>query len=91
MVVAKFQVNQVASSNNVDEYFTISLSAVTSGSEENKEFFKWTPNGSITLQTVNPAAAAQFTEGKEVYVQFLVANEVVAETASEDKAPETEN
>ena len=49
---------------------TAKLQAVSSGSEENKAFFKWTPSGSIQLGTLNPAAAAQFVPGKEFYVDF---------------------
>lgn len=76
MVRAKFRVQQVASSNNTDEYYNITLYAVTSGSDENKEFFKWTPSGQITINTVNPAAAAQFKEGDELYVDFIPTSEV---------------
>lgn len=48
----------------------IYLAPVYSGSEENKEFFRLTPGGVIQLSTVNPAAAAQFVQGKECYVDF---------------------
>lgn len=33
---------------------TIILYPVISGSEENKEFYKWTPAGEIKLQCLNP-------------------------------------
>jgi len=52
---------------------TANLSAVSSGSPENAEFFKWTPSASISLSTMNPAAAAQFTPGKQFYVDFIEA------------------
>lgn len=83
MVRAKFRVQQVAPSNNTDEYYNITLYAVTSGSEENKEFFKWTPSGQITINTVNPAAAAQFKEGDELYVDFTSATVIGVEATTE--------
>jgi hypothetical protein len=52
----------------------VELSAVYDGSEENKKYFKWTPNGRITLGILNPEAAAIFEVGKEYYVDFSVAN-----------------
>lgn len=54
----------------------IKLAAVTGGgaSEENKKFFKATPNGNIELRTVNEEAAAQFTPGKEFYIDFTPAD-----------------
>lgn len=45
-----------------------------SGSPENKQFYKWTPSGSIILSTINPNAAKEFAEGKEYYVDFTVAD-----------------
>lgn len=37
---------------------------------ENGQFFKYTPSGSIQMGVVNPAAANQFVEGKEYYIDF---------------------
>lgn len=51
----------------------VTLSPVTSGSEENKAFYKWTPGGSIQLETVNTEAAKQFEPGVEFYVDFTPA------------------
>ena len=48
----------------------ITLNAVTSGSEENKSFFKYTPTGQITFNCVNDEASALFEPGKEYYVGF---------------------
>ena len=84
MVRAKFKVNQVASSNNVDEYFNITLFPVIDGSTENKEFFKWTPSGQITINTVNPLAASQFKEGDEFYVDFTPASNIVESVETTD-------
>jgi hypothetical protein len=49
---------------------TIKLHAVYDDSEENKEFFKYTPAGSIELHVVNKAAADKFEQGKEYYIDF---------------------
>jgi len=48
----------------------VMLFAVTSGSPENDQFFKLTPSGQLTLQTVNESAIAQFEVGKEYYVDI---------------------
>jgi len=70
-VRAKFRVGaKNATEGNGD---TIYLTAVTGTSEENNDFFKWTPAGQITLSTVNDRAAAEFEVGKEYYVDFLLA------------------
>ena len=75
MVRAKFICEKVEKSGEGTEHEQddVSLRAVYEGSEENKEFFKYTPAGSIVLGTVNPAAAAQFTVGAEYYVDFTPA------------------
>lgn len=51
----------------------VELKAFYDGSEENKQYFKWTPNGSVTLGILNPSAAAIFEPGKEYYVDFTPA------------------
>lgn len=48
----------------------LTFSPVYSGSPENEEFFKYTPGGTIGFYTVNKAAAANFEQGKEYYVDF---------------------
>lgn len=48
----------------------VELLPVTSGSDENKEFYKWTPSGKIELGTLNESAAKAFEIGKEYYVDF---------------------
>lgn len=67
MVRAKFKCNSVG-------YFpdtcTVSLSPVTNGSDENKEFFKYTPGGNIEMSVVSKATADMFEPGKEYYVDF---------------------
>ena len=51
----------------------ITLYPVVSGSTENEEFFKSTPNGEITLRILNLPAAEVFSIGKEYYVDFSAA------------------
>lgn len=42
----------------------VTLAAVYNGSEENKKYFRYTPNGTITLGILNPGAAAIFEQVK---------------------------
>lgn len=53
--------------------FIINMKPVTSGSKENDSFFKWTPGGSLVLQTVNAQSAEQFKPGKQFYLDFTEA------------------
>lgn len=71
-VRAKFRVTKVEHSEG--DAHVAHLSPVTTGSDENKAFYKWTPGGSITLSTINAEAAAQFVPGKEMYVDFTQAD-----------------
>lgn len=52
----------------------VTLRPVVSGSAENESFYRYTPWGEIKLGTVNEAAAAQFVEGAEYYVDFTPVN-----------------
>jgi hypothetical protein len=79
---AKFQVNRVETTlstqygNGVpvhSELKTIKMTPVCSGSEENKQFFKWTPSGTLELGVLNPAVAEQFKLGMEFYIDFTPA------------------
>ena len=72
MVRAKFRVTSVEPAGG-DNGTRVSLQPVIDGSEENKNFYRWTPGGSITLDTINDAAAAQFILGGEYYVDFTPA------------------
>lgn len=80
VVRAKFYVSEVKQSkwnsygNAEGELLTtIKLNPVTGNSEENKQFFRWSPAGSIDLGTVNPAVVEQFHIGDEFYVDFTPA------------------
>lgn len=70
MVRAKFRVDCV---EDYGQQKNIKMSAVTTGSEENKAFWKWTPSGSLTLSTINEEAAKQFVPGEEFYLDFTPA------------------
>ena len=67
MVRAKFKCNSVG---YYPDTCTVSLSPVTNGSDENKEFFKYTPGGNIELSVVSKETANMFEPGKEYYVDF---------------------
>jgi len=46
----------------------LEFSAVSSGSEENKTFYKYTPSGDLAFRTVNDAVVQGFDIGKEYYI-----------------------
>lgn len=72
-VRAKFYV-QSKKKFDGDNGTRVVLSPVIDGSEENREFYRLTPGGSITLDTINDSAAEQFSEGAEFYVDFTRAS-----------------
>ncbi len=43
---------------------------VVDGSEENKQFFRYTPGAQISIYTVNFPVAEHFEQGKEYYLDF---------------------
>lgn len=49
---------------------SVRLTAITGTSEENKTFWKYTPNGTIEMSIDNPPASALFEPGKAYYVDF---------------------
>ena len=68
MVRCKFVVDSVEKTRyGVDN---VKLSAVTQDSEENKQFWHYTPSGRVDLQTTNHEAADQFKVGMHFYVDF---------------------
>jgi len=50
----------------------IILVPVTSGSEENSNFFKWTPYGEFRMGTVSDSVAEQFIPSKQYYIDIIV-------------------
>lgn len=59
-----------------EDGFYLSFYPVSSGSEENKQFFKYTPGGQITFNVLNLDVANNFEVGKEYYVDFSIAEVV---------------
>lgn len=58
---------------NPDGSVTLHLHAASGTSEDDKRFFASTPNGQLSLHTVNPDAAASFEQGKAYYLDFTPA------------------
>ena len=50
--------------------FQVEMTAVTDGSDENKEFFKYTPSGKIKLGVLEPEQADKFVVGDEYYLDI---------------------
>ena len=65
MTRAKFKCVEEGRNEN-SKFFK--LNPVTTGSEENKQFFQYTPGGHIELNVVNENVS--FEVGKEYYVDF---------------------
>ena len=70
MVRAKFKCEQVIT---FESGATVKLHPVHEGSEENEEFYKYTPGGELSLMTINLQAAKQFIPGKEYYIDITPA------------------
>lgn len=72
MIRAKFLcIEKAESGYKPDQTQTkVLMQPVTSDSEENDKFFRYTPAGKIELMTLNAKAAGQFEAGKEYYVDF---------------------
>jgi len=74
-VRAKFKLTEQANKDHGQDGILsdYKFTAVTEGSPENKDFWKWTPAGQITLNCVNPQVLEEFTVGQEYYVDFTPA------------------
>jgi hypothetical protein len=55
---------------NYKDGSTVVLKPVLSGSEENEEFYKYTPSGEINLGLVIPEVAKFFIPGGEYYIDI---------------------
>lgn len=75
MVRAKFKLQSFTTSldHTGKELRTLTFYPVTSGSDENKAFWQYTPSGKIELGTVNPDAWSKFELGKEYFLDFTPA------------------
>lgn len=71
-VVAKFYVSALNKSYYPDQSEKPSESVTLNpcGGEDNKQWSKWTPSGSIQMTITNQAALEQFEIGKEFFVTF---------------------
>lgn len=69
-VRAKFTCESV---NRTKDGGSVHLEPVYSGSEENEQFYKYTPGGKVDLSTVNESALDFFVPGKEYYLDFTPA------------------
>lgn len=74
-ILCKFNCGHIGTAPGSD-HKQITFRAVTSGSEENKSFSKYTPAGQLTL-TVSPETPAYdaFKEGKDYFLTITEAPE----------------
>lgn len=57
----------------------VKLCAVTSGSDENKQWAKWTPGANFEICINNPDAMGKLSKEHEFYVDLSPANVAVAD------------
>ncbi len=78
-VRAKFRVTSIArklyQSGDTAGVGVVTLNPVTGGSDENKEFWKATPHGSIELHVTAKDPAELFELGRAYYVEFTLASQ----------------
>lgn len=67
-ILAKFKVGSTTNFGN--DNLEVKMTPVTSGSDENKSFSKYTPTGDIRMHITNPEVLGFFEAGKEYYVEF---------------------
>ena len=70
-IKARFFVREITKFGNTDNVL-IKLSATIKGSEDNKDWAKYTPSGNIEMSVTNPPAIAWFEDrlGKDVSLTF---------------------
>jgi hypothetical protein len=76
MVRAKFYVSTLTKQKMGQGSETgtlVKLNPVVTGSDENKEFYRYTPSGSIEIGILNEKTAEMFEIGKEYYIDFTPA------------------
>lgn len=66
-VRAKFKCVLVSPTN---EAVNVKFQAVTSETEENKSWSKWTPSGNLEMHISNPEIFGQFEQGKEYFLDI---------------------
>ena len=71
---AKFKVSSITQTAHWGKpgqlIYSLTLSPVTSGSDENRRFFEATPGGEIKLSVVSADVGIHFPVGMEVYIDF---------------------
>jgi hypothetical protein len=67
-ILAKFKVGSTTDFGN--DNLEVKMTPVTSGSDENKSFSKYTPTGDIRMHITNPDVLGFFEAGQEYYVEF---------------------
>ena len=74
MIRCKFKVDSIErSKSGGEEVATLKMTPVTGGSDENKEFWKWTPSGAFVVHSINKAAVDQLELGGEYYIDITPA------------------
>lgn len=73
ILLAKFKVGSVTDFGNNNH--EAKLTPVISGSDENKSFSMYTPNGDLRLHVTNPNLVGFFKAGDEHYLQVWNAND----------------
>lgn len=53
------------------DHGVVHFQAVTSGSEENESYWKYTPWGELKMGVDNPQAFEKFEEGREYYLELI--------------------
>jgi hypothetical protein len=83
IVRCKMRVNEVTHSLDADgsvRQERVKLYAVTSGSDENKEWAKYTPWANFEIGIDNPEAMNKLSQGHEFYVDLTPAGALVSKS-----------
>lgn len=71
MIRCKFNVSKKTEiATTTGNEFKVEMTAITDGSEENKEFFKYTPSGKLSLGVLKPEQAVGLVVGDEYYIDI---------------------
>lgn len=65
----KFKVTQ---RTEYEESTSVTMDAVFQGSQENEQFWKYTPSGQLTFSTCNKQAVAEMSPGSEFYIDLTL-------------------
>lgn len=65
--------NEIINEGKQDEYANITLTAVTDGSPENNEFYRWTPAGHLEMFCVNKEASKKIKVGEHYCIDITSA------------------